>query len=149
MQPAFIGLMGVWLVGVILIVLLWQRLQGKGTLPLGLLLGFFIPLTVLVLNLQAGALLRLEDLAIPPPPQYQYVIGVAAGQDGFWLLRSGASPQLVLNFYRRYDYSDGWRLDGEGVLSLRLRRLNQQLDITATRASGAGSVVSLTLGEPQ
>lgn len=146
MQPAFGVVLGIWLSGVLL--LLWRRLQGKGALPLGLLLGFFIPLTVLVLNLQAGALVRLEDLAIPAPPQYHHVVGTAAGQAGFWLLRSGASPQLVLNFYRRYDYEEGWRLDGEGVLSLRLRRVNQQLDITATPMR-TGSTVTLTLGEPR
>ncbi|NJK72465.1 MAG: hypothetical protein HC926_03905, partial [Synechococcaceae cyanobacterium SM2_3_60] len=55
---------------------------------------------------------------------------------------------LVLNFYRRYDYEEGWRLDGEGVLSLRLRRVNQQLDITATPMR-IGSTVTLTLGEPR
>ncbi len=148
MQPAFITLLALWLVSVVLILLLWRPLDGKGALPLAFLLGFFIPLTVLVLNLQAGALIRLEALAIPPPPQYQHVVGTVAGQGGFWLLRSGASPQGVLNFYRRYDYAEGWRLNGEGVLSLRLRRVNQQLDITATRAA-AGSTVTFTLGEPR
>lgn len=147
MQPVFIALLMLWLGAVVLLLPLRGRKRAKGVLIL--LVGLLIPLTVMVLNLQAGALVRLEDLAIPPPPQYQHVVGTAAGQGGFWVLRSGASPQFILNFYRRFDYDGGWRPDGEGVLSLRLRRVNQQLDITAARAARGGSWVRLSLGEPR
>lgn len=139
MQPAFLWLLGFF--GLLAIACFcFSVIYRRNQVIFLLLMGLIIPLNVAVLTLQSGAIARLEELSIPPPPEYRHAIGLQAGQAGLWVLRSQASASAVLNFYRQADYDNGWRIAEIGALSIRLRRPNQQILIAASTARAATTV---------